>query len=114
MDIQIDRLYELNDDLSEVLIGDRFFPPNYNEVYPTKRVIKGVEKEVFMLRSKTFYEVHASHIPINYMQMDLSPYLLSSGVIANFNNKTKVIYLYNCTHNFIYIEKDCVIGEAYD
>lgn len=114
MDIQIDRLYELNDDLSEVLIGDQFFPPNYNEVYPTKRIVRGIENEVFILRSRTFYEAHVSHIPINYTHMDLSPSLSLSGVIANFNNKTKAIYLFNCTYNNIYIEKDCVIGEAYD
>ena len=114
MDILIDRLYELRDDLFEPLLSDRVIVPDYNEVYTLKRVIKGIEEDVFILRSKTFYEVLPSHIPANYKHLDVAPSLLVSGVLAMFNKKQKRIYLYNCSNNSIYIHKKFVIGEAYD
>ena len=114
MDIQINRLYELKDDLFEALIGDKIITPDYNEVYATKRIIKGFEEDVFILRAKTFYEISPSHIPGYCKHIDLDPSLLVSGLIATFNRKTKRIYLYNCSHNTVCIQKNCIIGEAYD
>ena len=114
MDIQIDRLYELKDDLFESLIGDRSTTPNYDEVYTSKRVIAGIEEDVFVLRPKTFYEMSLSHIPSDYVYVELSPLILVSGIVATFCRKTKSIYLYNCSNNTVYIQKDCVVGEAYD
>lgn len=114
MDIQIDRLYELRDDLFESLIGDRTITPNYDEVYTSKRVITGIEEDVFILRPKTFYEMSLSHIPSDYVHVELSPSILISGVVATFSRETKSIYLYNCSNNTICIQKDCVVGEAYD
>ena len=113
MGITIKRLYELADDLQNVMIGDIPYHPQYNEVYSREIVFKGVSKKAFTIRAKTYYEVVLSHIP-KEADFILSSKLSALGIMYNYNKETKQLFLYNCTQNQIYIEENYNIGGVFD
>lgn len=113
MNVKIKKLFELADDLQTILFGSPFVNLNYTEIYPTKTHVNGIETNVFTIRAKTFYEIELTHIPPN-VDFILDPILSASGIIYNFNPLTKQLFLYNCTENVIFIDKDAVIGDIND
>ena len=113
MDVTIKMLYEMDDDLRTIMIDDISVEPIYNEIYAREVVVDGLSRQAFTIRAKTFYEVSLSHIPRGY-NFILSPKLSMSGIICNYNRKTQQLFIYNCTQNQIYIEKDEPIGCVFD
>lgn len=113
MNITIKRLYELSDDLNNIMISDIPDDPRYSEIYPRKIVSNGISHQAFTIRPQTFYEVILSHIPKGGDFM-LTPKLSAVGIIFNYNKETKQLFLYNCTQNQIYIEENQKIGDVFN
>lgn len=113
MDVTIKMLYEMDDDLKTIMIDDISIEPNYNEIYDREVVVDGLSRQAFVIRAKTFYKVLLSHVPQGY-DFILSSKLSISGIICNYNRQTQQLFLYNCTQNQIYIEKDEPIGCVFD
>ena len=113
MNMTIKRLYELDDDLHNIMISDIPDNPRYSEVYAREIVSNGISRQAFTIRPKTFYEVVLSHI-LTGENFILAAKLSAVGIIYNYNKKTKQLFLYNCTQNQIYIEKNEIIGDVVD
>lgn len=114
MKVSIKRLFQLSDDLQEILIGVKIFEPIYVESYPHKVVLSGIEHEVFELLPKSFYNITLSHAPSNCKNFSLLPEVLQTGLLCNYDPEKREVYVYNCTENTIYIKKDAWIGDFYD
>lgn len=114
MKVSIKRLFQLSDDLQEILIGVGIFEPRYEESYAHKVVLSGIEHEVFELLPKSFYNVVLSHTPGDCKNFSLLPEVLQTGLLCNYDPETREVYVYNCTENTIYIKKEAWIGDFYD
>ncbi len=111
MTITIKRLYELADDLQNIMVSDLPSDPQYDEVYAREIVSNGVSRKAFTIRAKTYYEVVLSHIPKD-SDFILSSKLSAVGIVYNYNKKTQQLFLYNSTQNQIYIEENESMGEV--
>ena len=114
--VGIKKIYELNGDLTEMLIGKDHGVGDYEyfEVYSRKTVINSIEHDVFTVLPKTFYHIIPTHCASEYRLFVLSNELSLSGVICNYNPETHDIFIYNTTMSDIYIKKDVSIGDFYD
>ena len=111
--VKIKRLYERTDDNYDILIGEPRPFYEYTEVNVSKQVINGFEESVYIIMPKAFYRIVPTHIPKD-MSFSLNEELLISGILCNYNKERQEIFLYNCTHNHIYIKEDTHIGVTYD
>lgn len=113
MSMTIERIYELSDDLQTLLVGDKPQKIIYTEIYPEKTIVDGIPSNAFVLRAKSFYKVQLSESYSN-KNFVLDSKLSACGLIYNYNQITDQLFIYNCTKNVIYIDKDYSIGSVYD
>lgn len=93
MGVTIKKVYELSDDLQEILIGEPAVHIEYTEVYPNETVVNGLKRMVYILRPKTIYDIELAHFP-KQMNFILDFNLSLSGLMYNYNPITQHIIVY--------------------
>lgn len=111
MDLKINRLFEMDDDLNNPVVGRPVIKHRYTEIYPSKIVEEGIADEAYIIRAKTFYEIQLPHIPMG-MVVVLYDEISRCGLVYHYNPETYALFVYNASSSNIFILKDAVIGEA--
>lgn len=113
MKIFFDRIFEMNEGYQEVLIDENNFSRvMYHEISQTKQNVDGLTfEDVYILQPKTYYKVELRK---NTPQLNLfnpSSSWLNAGLIFSHTNNG-FVYIYNSSHNHIFIRANAIIGET--
>lgn len=115
MKVFFNKVYKLDQGYQEVLIDrDNFKEVEYSVVSPAKQHINGLlYDDVYILEPLNYYEIKLSREGIqDFIEFSPSLRLLQSGlIISKIDIDIMSIFVYNCTHNHIFLRPNAVIGE---
>lgn len=115
MKVFFDKVYQLNADFQEVLIDeDNFGDIEYTALSPSKQSVNGViHDDIYVLEPLNYYEIILrKDTPSQFDTFTPALRLLRAGlIISSIDKKNMCLFVYNCTHNHIFLRPKAVIGE---
>lgn len=115
MKVFFDKVYKLDQGYQEILVDkDNFRDIEYVAVSPTKQHVNGLlRNDVYILEPLNYYEIKLkSNTPYEFTKFYPALRLLEAGIIISDICKDSMsIFVYNCTHNHVFLRPNAVIGE---
>lgn len=115
MKVFFNKIYKLDQGYQEVLIDrDNFKEVEYSAVSPVKQHINGLlYNDIYILEPLNYYEIKLSREDAqDFTKFSPALRLLQAGlIISTIDIDIMSIFVYNCTHNHIFLRPDAVIGE---
>lgn len=131
MKIYFDDILILDQGYQEILVDKSNFQPiKYTSLIKQNLSIGGLMHEgVYILEPLNYYKIHLkneivfsvngepllkrSNVSFEGKEFIPSSRLLEAGLIfSQIDLKTQSVFVYNCTHNHIYVKEDIEIGEV--
>lgn len=115
MKVFFEKIFKLDQEYQEILIDENNFSRAiYKQVPKSLQSINGLRfEDVFVLEPKNYYKfVLKNNTPHDFNNFSPASSLIDSGlIVSDINKKTMCFYVYNSTHNHIYVRSNAVIGE---
>ena len=115
MKVFFDKVYKLDQGYQEILIDeDNFKDVEYVGISPTKQHVNGLlRNDVYILEPLNYYEIKLKkNTPYEFTKFYPALRLLKAGlIISDIHKDSMSIFIYNCTHNHVFLRPNAVIGE---
>lgn len=117
MKVFFDKIFQLDQNYQEVLIDkNEFRDVDYLLIRPSRQNVNGIlYDDIYIIEPLSYYEIILKkNVPGDFKNFYPSRRILEAGLIfaGVCRDKPVSIFMYNCTHNNIFLKEDAAIGEV--
>ncbi len=115
MKVTVKDCFVLSDDFQNQFLGKDVLPePTYEKLALSKRTAHQIRYEnVFILEPHRFYYVTFNEtMASEYYNIHVVKHFIKNGLIVRLESTENKLYIYNASHNIVYLQQGTKIGEV--
>lgn len=113
MKVFLDRVFKIDEEYQEILIDkDNFGSIKYLQIFPQRQSINNlVYDDIYVIEPLGYYQIILKkNTPNSFKRFVPAKRLLMAGLTVS-EIRDNAIYIYNITHNHIFLRDNAVLGE---